>query len=73
MCIIARKQGSNISIAYIYTDQDYAFITQMEERYFDQDINILVSQELPVHSENAPVYSVGHTDLFEVAIKKKLK
>ncbi|MDZ7835548.1 MAG: DUF6718 family protein [Alkalibacterium sp.] len=71
--VIAKKHGKNGSVAYTYDSSEIESICQLEQDYFNCDIDIFITSELSKRKEFLPVFNVGHFDLFIESIKKVLK
>lgn len=71
--VIAKKHGKNGSVAYTYNSSDIQLISQLEQKYFNCDIDIFITSELSENKEFLPVFNVGHLELFIESITKILK
>ncbi|WP_423189323.1 DUF6718 family protein [Alkalibacterium sp. f15] len=71
--VIAKKHGKNGSVAYTYNSEDIQLISQLEQEYYNRDIDIFITSELCNKKEFLPVFNVGHFELFIESISKILK
>ena len=71
--VIAKKHGKNGSVAYTYSSADIQLISQLEQEYYNRDIDIFKTSELCNKKEFLPVFNVGHFELFIESISKILK
>lgn len=70
--VIAKKRGRKGSVAYIYSAEDIPFITELEDTYFNKDIDIVVASTLSNAKEFLPTFNVAHLDMFTELIRTKL-
>lgn len=70
--VIAKKRGKKGSVAYTYDSKDIPFITELEEKYLNEDIDIVIASTLSNAKEFTPTYNVAHPEVFLESIKTKL-
>lgn len=71
--IIAKQFGKSGSIAFPFDKSDIEYSSYLEDKYLDNDIQIVIVGNLAVYGEYNPVVHVSDKNTFEIKISQLIE